>query len=325
MALKSEIDAFDPDETEEGVFVCDWHAQRDHLVGTVRSHPEIRVQSATIDGMGEALFSAIQNALGCMMPMIELCPLPPIEAEGQAFGEPQLVTVSGQHRPDDCAPRGTARHDADTLKNYWGGFYDRGVCGRCGLSIGHRNARPLEIRSLPPYFSAGFCKSPHSPILPLVSHSLLGALSPNERAALGPRPIDQVPYGSAEPGTWQAETHHPWFEVTGPPLVAPVAIRDRFKGGWRCDECGGRYWGGRHFPRVAGFDVFIAAMDLPIPIPSVFVVGGEGTGLTIGMTASRWSEIVGTSPARGITSSRLGVVRDPSLIVRQPVLPKRPR
>lgn len=322
--MTNEIDAVDPDASEEGVFVCDWHTQGDRLVGTVRSHTEIRVVSPTFDGMGEALFSAIQNALGCMMPMIELVPPPPIEVDGQAFGDPQLVTVSGQHRPDDCTPRGPERHDADTLKNYWGGFYDRGVCGRCGLSLGHRNARPLETRSLPPYFSAGFIKSPHSPVLPLVSQSFLDALSPSERAALGPRPIDQAPYDSAEPDTWQAETHRPWFEVTGPPLVAPVAIRDRFKAGWRCDECGGRYWGGQHFPKVGGFDLFIAAMDLPDPLPSVFVIGGEGTGLQIAMTASRWSEMVGTSPARGIMSSRLGVVRDPSLIVRQPVVPLRP-
>ena len=100
----SGIDGYDPDDTEDGVFVCHWTACSDGVRGWTVSKPTITAHASSIDDLDPALATAILEGLGCIMPMIELLPPPPATGGAEEFCTPELFTISGQHCPDDLRP-----------------------------------------------------------------------------------------------------------------------------------------------------------------------------------------------------------------------------
>lgn len=299
----SDIDAFDPDDGEDGVFVCRWTIDGDSVRGWMASKPEVAAHAANIDDLYPALATAILEGLGCMMPMIELVPPPPATGGAKVFCTPELFIISGQHRPDDLRPRG--EFVQAEVRDYWSQFYEGGLCQACGKPRGHRNARPLDLRIPAPYYSAAFIILPGG-MTSVVSQRFVDVLTHDETQALGLREIAQFAYTSAEPGDWTYEAEQPWFEVLGPPTVPFVP--DSGAKPLACPSCDRVYASSFSTKRHPGMSYFTASDLLPVPLPSLFVVGGGGDGVCIVITAERWAQLVATPAMRGVTSSRLGIL-----------------
>lgn len=301
----SDIDGYDPDDTEDGVLVCHWTADSDGVRGWMVSKPTITAHAGNIDDLSPALATAILEGLGCMMPMIELVPPPPATGGAEVFCTPELFTVGGQHRPDDLRPRGASQVE---VRDYWSQFYEGGLCASCGKPKGDRNARPLDLRIPAPYYSAAFVMPPGGNTA-LVSQRFVDALTHDEVQALGLREIVQFPYTSAEPGDWGAKATESWFEVLGPATVPLVPdIGDTLQ---PCPSCGREQFSSFSSKRHPGMHHFTDAALLPVSLPSLFVAGGGRDGTRIGVTPERWSQLVATPATRGMMSSRLGVLVRP--------------
>ncbi|MFN7138562.1 MAG: hypothetical protein ACK4UN_04435 [Limisphaerales bacterium] len=138
----------------------------------------------------------------------------------------------------------------------------------------------------------------------ILSEEFLNLLSPAERRQLDLRPV--VRKGKSRK----------FYELIGPAGPPFVAVAGLPASGWRCSECNRATWG----YWLKGFPIhgFVAATDLPQPIPGVFTIGTPPE-VHLCMTGSRWRELRGKPGTRGFVSRPLGVASDRELI-RDPEL-----
>jgi hypothetical protein len=97
-----------------------------------------------------------------------------------------------------------------------------------------------------------------------------------------------------------AERQEPRFELLGPAGPVFVAVAGLQVSGWRCSGCGRLTWG----YWIDGFSIhsFIAASDLPRPLPGIFTVG-RPPEVHLCATGERWRRLVGKA-VRALSAMR---------------------
>lgn len=297
---------------EHAVYLCGWKTSRKGIRLWTTAAPRLSVEAGSYDEAEELLLDAILNAGGAAQAVLEFVPPLPKSAILAKYCSPELLLVCGDDRfqTDFPDPDPVTGDESFEERMRWADtFYDRPLCRNCGASPGLRTERPLPMRYLPGRYDGAFghIGRDAGPTIEIVSAAFLALLTPAERDALELRPVLRTRRGKKE-----------FFELlgpAGPPMVAVAGLS--LNGGWRCTAYGRGYWG--YWSRSFELNDFLARSDLPAPLPGVFIVS-RGPEIHLGMTAARWSELVGRPGTRGFASRRVGVVDDHK-VIREPNLP----
>ncbi len=200
----------------------------------------------------------------------------------------------------------------------WDVLFEGGVCAGCGMARGPRTDEPLRFR----HIGASDARSdgwqardtPLGTTLHLYSERFLELLTEEERALLHWRPAENTAYGEKAV-----------FELAGSAHRVPLG---RPRGGApyleRCGDCGWEPpphysssttqpdWMMR-FARAGGFlpPLYVAAADVPDPLPAAFTVGDARESLLLVLQPARWAEFTalrGKRRLRGVQGWDLGVL-----------------
>jgi hypothetical protein len=172
------------------------------------------------------------------------------------------------------------------------GLSTGGYCAKCRSPRGVRSAVPLEIDEIDPgsEIVCGPLRGKASFLL--LSERFLGLLTSAERECLGLRKVDVSKANQRD-----------FYEITSFPKIPLVALKDAPATVSRCAGCKRKWW-------FYGGDLpfnFVSLADLPSPLPQVFVAGGEFEKVLC-VSAARWRQIRTSTRARGIVTSRIGVL-----------------
>ena len=293
---------------EHAVYICKWSHDAAGWKLWVRSRPELRGSGAEYAAAESNLIGCIQDAGGAMQAVLEFDPpLPPGQWEAQ-FSQPELYLICGDERFEDREQaRQASASSLDVMCAQADEFYVVPVCRACRHARGTRSDKPLWVGTMAGRFD-GWFGGAHMQMLTshlVFSEAFLALLTTHERQRLEFRQVTRGP-----------QARKAFYELLGPAGPPLVGVAGLPISGWVCEVCDYRtfgYWA----PRLAIHE-FVAASDLPNPLPTMFVIGTPPE-LQLCVTAARWRELVGRKGTRGFTSRPLGVVsadrviRDPEL------------
>jgi hypothetical protein len=270
----------------------------------------VRAEGPTYLLAQERLLEAIRERGGAMQAVLEFDPPLPKSEQESKYSRPELYLICGDERFETDAPRvapfETEEQREDRLA-WLDTFYERPVCRKCKAASSARSERPLRLTYAPRQYDGAFghVGSDGATRAEIVSEEFLALLSSEERHGLVTRPV-------ARRGRSRR-----FYELIGPAGSEFVAVACLPVSGWRCSGCGRLTWG----YWVGGLSIhsFIAASDLPRPLPGIFTVG-KPPELHLCATGERWRELVGKMGVRGFVGHALGVVADRQ-VVRRPELP----
>lgn len=294
---------------EDAVYLCGWEQTSSGFKLWTKSRPRVSSEGETYELAAERLIEAIQNAGGAMVPVFEFVPPLPETPLETKYGTPEIYTLSFAESFETELPGRTpfeSREESVARLSWFDDFFERPVCRTCGHATSPRSERNLPLTYVPSRYDGAFGHF-GGQFLYLVADEFLALLSDEERAHLVLRPVVRKR---------ARKRFHEVLGPGGPPLVAAADVPPQ---GWRCDACGYSTWAclRADFP----IDRFVAAADLPDPLPSFFTIGSP-PAVRMCVTGARWRELVGRKGARGCLSQRLGVASDADL-VRRPDLPAR--
>lgn len=282
---------------EGGVYVCEWKRTPKGYQVWVKGETMLFGRGPTFDDARDALVDKICLYNGDGEAVLELDPpLPATQTEAK-YTQPELMTIGSS----------ATFEAAETASSLYAGP----ICSTCGGVTSGRSDKPLTVACLPPGVDGAFGHIGHAlGHLYVFSENFISLLTDEERRRLVLRPVQLL----AEAGK-QADTRK-FYELLGPGGPTAVSGQGLKASGWRCEACGYRTFG--HWMDDPRIDGFVAAEDLPAPLPTVFSVGTLEVRLCT--TAARWREMVGRNGTRGLTSCRMGVV-PAGEVVRDVVLP----
>jgi hypothetical protein len=234
-------------------------------------------------------------------------PLPSGPLETQ-FHRPELYLICGDERFEShVSAKQAPCRSLDAMCDLADEYYVAPVCRACRHASGTRSDKPLWVGTVAGGFDGAFGGVN---VQMLTSHlvfsdQFLALMTDDERERLQFRKVDRSP-----------RARKTFYELLGPAGHRLVGVSDLPVSGWYCDACGYRtfgYW----MPRLTMHD-FIAAEDLPAPLPTMFPVGAPPE-VQLCVTGARWKELVGRNGTRGFTSRPLGVVAA-DRVIREPEL-----
>lgn len=295
---------------EHSVYICGWSQSSEGFSLWTAAEPRVRSEAPTYPLAEERLLEAIGEQGGALHAALEFDPPLPKSEQELKYSQPKLYLICGDDRFETDAPRGVAFETGEERENrlaWLDTFFERPVCRRCNAASSDRSERPLRLTYAPRRFDGAFghvgghCAT----YAEILSEEFLALLSPEERERLVTRPV-------ARKGTGRK-----FYELLGPSGPEFVAVAGLPVSGWRCSGCDRLTWG--YWLDGLSMHSFIAASDLPRPLPGIFTVG-RPPEVHLCATDDRWRELVGKSGVRGFVSHALGVVPDRE-VVRRPELP----
>lgn len=291
---------------EEGFYICSWKKTKKGYEIWVVNKPKWKAEAKTFEEAEEELISVITcDPRGPCNPVWDYDkPAPKKKAEA-AFSNPDLVIVesNGFAELAEQAPPGVTEHIEDAENSY----YRSPVCEECGYSSTPRSEKHLFADSVDSGYdviNGRFCGSSNS--FALFSSDFLELLTVDEKESLQFRPVLR-----------KKSAKKKFFELVGPAGLDQVGANDVNPSGWECSKCKFQCYG--YWSPQFSIWYFVAAEDLPDPLPTVFTFGAP-SDLRLCMPMARWQQIVGKPGARGVMSSQLGVVPT-KLLQRRPKLP----
>ena len=270
----------------------------------------MRVEAPTYLVAEERLLEAIRGHGGAMQAVLEFAPPLPKSEQESKYSHPELYLICGDDRFQTDAPR-AAPFEADEQREarlaWLDTFFERPVCRKCRAASSNRSERPLRLTYAPRHYDGAFghVGSDGATHAEVVSEEFLALLSSEERHGLVIRPVAR------------GGKSRKLYELVGPAGPEFVAAAGLPVSGWRCSGCGRLTWG--YWVDGLSINSFIAASDLPRPLPGIFTVG-RPPEVHLCATGERWRELVGKIGVRGFVSRALGVVSDRE-VVRRPELP----
>jgi hypothetical protein len=292
---------------EHAVYVCGWSKSKEGFTLVVKSRPEWRATGPTYEEAEELLLDRIRDGGGAMQAVLDFVPpLPPSERD-QRYLVPELFLLAG----DDIGQAADIPGPFEERVEAADRFYRAPLCRACRSATATRSEEPLVLEG-PVRGDGAFVSVAGLGGLTvrLFSERFVDLLSAEERGRLLLRPV-------LRKGRGGSHVRSRFLELTGPGGAPEVALRGRPLAGWRCATCRQARWGyGRG---VTDVFLFVAAEDLPSPLPAVFTVGASSR-VELVVTAERWAEMAGRQGARGLVAHRVGVVREVD-VDRQPTLP----
>lgn len=270
----------------------------------------MRAEAPTYLLAEERLLEAIRERGGAMQAVLEFDPPLPKSEQESRYSCPELYLICGDERFETDAPR-LAPFETEGQREgrlaWLDSFFERPVCRKCSAASSARSERPLRLTYAPRQYDGAFghVGSDGATYAQVLSQEFLALLSSQERQGLVTRPVAR-----------RAKSRE-FYELLGPAGPEFVAVAGLPVSGWRCSGCDRLTWG----YWLDGFSMrsFVAASDLPRPLPGIFTVG-RPPEVHLCATGARWRELVGKRGARGFVSRPLGVVRDRE-VVRRPELP----
>ena len=293
---------------EEKVYLCGWSQTREGWTLWTQEKPNARVTAATYQEAEERLVAAVQDRGGAMVVVMEFVPPLPLSVREARYGSPELFLICGDDRFETDQPRIAAFATPEQIESrlsWLDGFFQSPVCRLCKRATGPRSERPIKLTYAPSKGDGAF-GSLGGTSIQIVSEEFVSLMTDEERARIQLR-------------VTEAKGRRRFYEVAGPSGPDSVAVAGLPITGWRCKGCGQSrfgFWGEESTIRN-----FIAAADLPSPLPGLFTTE-TAPEIALCATAARWSEIVKRKGTRGFVSRRLGcvqsreVVRKPELDVR---------
>lgn len=295
---------------EHNVYICSWSQSASGYKLWVSSCPRLCGEAPTYQEAEERLIKAIQDAGGAMHAVMEFDrPLPKTVLEAK-YTKPEIYLIGGDDRFETDSPAvmspGSEAYEEEQLK-YTNDYFQFPVCKKCKYAMSPRSEIPLTINYTPPRFDGAFGYAGRwgSTTIQLLSEDFIELLTEREKDHLQLRPVVRKRRG---------RRFYELLGPAGPPFIAVAGLECK---GWRCTECGHRVWG--YWIKDLSIDSFVAASDLPSPLPSLFTVGTVPE-ISLAVTAGRWKELVGKKGTRGFTSRLLGVVPGTE-VIRCPELP----
>lgn len=273
---------------EGRVYSCRWSRAGRRFRIALSGEPAISVTAPTFDQAEEDFCILLGQRFGDGEPTLEYDRAPPRSNLHRRFSRPDLVSVSGVRRFVVSRPTE---------------LFQSTLCQTCGTAVGVRTDKQLRCDKI--FGLSGGAVSAFYDLggyIRIFSEEFVDLLTRRERAMLELRPVGR------------AGGRKRYLELAGRPIAQTVGVR-RFPGLIRrkCPICGHRC-----FSYLYGTDLFkfVAAEDLPDPVPSVFVVQDENQWMHLCMTRERFSELRAFDAARGVSSyqffvaSRGDVIRD---------------
>lgn len=299
-------------DLESAVYICQWARRGKGYRLWTKDNPEITGSGPSYAAAEAALLAAITDAGGAMAPTLEFDPPLPPSADEERYARPELFLVCGNDGFETTAPRTKPFESAEERERrqcLLDGFYESPTCRHCGQPTARRNAQPLSIDYWPPGYDGALGTLWHhgSAHAEMVSERFLALLTKSERDGLVLLEAQR-----------RSRRGMRLFELVGPPGLPRVAARGVPVSGWRCPACALRFIT-RPYEEGVFITAFVAADDLPRPLPGAFTVGGPDW-LHLCITGERWREMVGRPGTRGMVSEPLGVVRGAD-VVRDPDVP----
>jgi hypothetical protein len=298
---------------EHDVYLCSWKRSRKGFTLWVIDRPTLRAEGSSYAEAEERFLDAIRSAGGAMQAVLEFQPPLPKTALAAKYSVPELYLIGGDGGFQADAPHGTSFDPEDQVQarlSRGDQFFTSPICRTCLTATGPRNDKPLRLNRVESRFDGAFGRvlNDCQTSVRIVSAAFVDLLASEERDRLDLRPTERERRGKA------------YFELAGPAGPAFVAVSGLPVAGWRCDACGYRTFG-HYVPEVCYSWSFVAADDLPDPVPPIFVVGIPPEVRQC-ITADRWRELMGRKGTRGFVSMPLGVAPARETI-RRPDLPKR--
>ncbi len=295
---------------EHKVYLCGWRRNSEGFCLWTKSKPVVRAEAQTYRLAEERLLEEIRAHGGAMHAVLEFDRSLPRSEQESKYSSPELYLISGDDRFETDTPPATmfeTEQQRDERIAWLNSFYEKPVCRKCGSPTAPRSQRPLTLTYAPSRQDGAFghVGKDGGTWIEIVSEDFLSLLSPQELKNLSFRPVTRKA-GSRK-----------FYELLGPDGPAFVAVAGLKLQGWRCSGCSFGRWG--YWTKGFSIHSFVAASDLPKPLPGIFTVG-TSQRIHLCATATRWREFVGKKGVRGFASHPLGVVSDRELI-RQPELP----
>ncbi len=288
---------------ENKVYNCGWSRSSEGFCLWTTTKPAVRVTATTYAQAEDEFLEAIREQGGAMHSVLEFVPpLPPSELTAK-YSSPELYLISGDDRFQTDAPRSVPFETAQARESrliWLDSFYQAPVCRRCVAPTASRSERPLLLAHAPAddgaFGQAGTEGSTH---IQIVSEDFLALLSEDERERLMFHPVSRKGRGRK------------FFELVGPVGTPFVGVMNLPVKGWGCSACNRSTWG--YWVDGLAIHSFMAASDLPQPLPGIFTVG-TATEIHLCATGARWRELVGKKGVRGFVSRPFGVVSDRELV-----------
>lgn len=283
---------------EDDVYVCSWSKTKNGYEMWLKSRPQVRSLGESYEEAAETLVESIQDAGGAIHAVLEFDPpLQPAE-NVKEFLNPSIVTIWG----DDCFEQGGPRRsgsfanaaERDAHLAWDDAHYEGGCCGRCNHPLGTRTAKVLELSYVRSGYGGGFVSIKGGTSY-VFSETFLALLTDQERESLELRKVVR-----------SKSSRVSYYELIGPSGPKKVGLKHvKPHSGWVCDDCGYQCFS---YSRT-GFDLrdFVAAEDLPNPLPGIFTVGTQ-PHVELTATSKRWAELVGQKGTRGMLSEPIGVL-----------------
>ena len=263
---------------------CGWEKTGRRVRAWVISDPSIAVEARTFAEADERLWDEIARRTGDGENYREYDPSPPLDEALRAFLEPSLVKV----------------HANDVVHVRDDGLFEDPRCALCGVPKGRRTDRPLPLRDLSK--SGGVVAIKHGTVTtfrPVFAAEFLSLLDDDERARFTWREVERPAKSRMRVTELVASNLN--VERVGVKGLRPL----KSSPAWSCERCGFRV-----HPRYVDWSwpsSWIAAEDLPSPLPSCFTVG-EWPDLSLCFTAQRWGELSKKSVSKGLLTADVGVV-----------------
>lgn len=294
-----------PDPLTTNVVACHWQRSDDGWRLWVRGRPEIAGEGVTFAAAQDQLIEAIMVAardLDAIYPVVpEFDPPIPPGTTARRYLNPELFMIQGDAIFEIVDPTQSSADSAVDRRAHFNALFRDGLCVECLSGRGARTAVPLDVGYVPPRVDAGFVRAPFGGCIQVFSERFLALLRPVERERLTLRPIETL-----------RGVRRKFYELCGEPDVGFVGVRELDADGFECPACHHREVSIAD-PRLSeeevGLDKFVCAADLPQPLPSCFTIG-QGNQIDLVLTRDRWDELRSQRGARGIYSTRLGVVSE---------------
>ena len=271
---------------EEGnVYITTWKKKGSKFILSLTKDPKIFSESKDFEEAVEDLAMRICELYGDGEAVLEFDRALPKTVFPLKYGKPEIVWVGGNER-------GALHSNPSDL-------FEGGICKLCKWPLGKRSKTPALVDI--PIKSDGIIVDHIGPVFSEAFFSLLNA---EELEGLELLEIEH--YGKQDGA---------FFEIVGKSICSFVGVKDYpYIGGQKCSYCGFKSF---YYSREVFF--FLAKMDMPKPLPTCFVVGGNENYLC--MEGQRYRDILEKTGIRNIVSTRIGVVNSDKEIDRDPDVP----